>query len=372
MHRVVLDLERLKYPYSGLGQFCRHFGTALLAESEKANLETLALAARGSRSLLPTGTRFLWAQWWRKEFVQRRLRSVWGNSSWAPDLWHMTHHQSHYLPDNINTPLLLTIHDLKFLHLDAPEEISRKLSQLQATVDRAVAVGAISRAVEQDIATHLNLRGKPLRVIHNGVYPEGSIRASTPAIIPQRPFLYSIGMFERKKNFTTLVSMMEHLPDYHLVMSGDCRTDYGRFVETTARNQAWSDRVIFTGLVSDSQRQWYYDHCAAFVFPSVAEGFGLPVLEAMSAGRPVVLANHTSLPEVGGSAARYWTSFDSQSMAKTVRACIAEFASDSTFGPRLVEHARRFSWRATAQRYVEWYQEIIAARTEKCDGKKVA
>ena len=87
--------------------------------------------------------------------------------------------------------------------------------------------------------------------------------------------------------------MMEHLPELHLLIAGDDSTPYGRRVHQHVENSRSKNRIRLLGTVTDAERQWLYQNCQAFVFPSLAEGFGLPVLEAMNAGKPTVLAHRT-------------------------------------------------------------------------------
>jgi glycosyltransferase involved in cell wall biosynthesis len=365
MDRVVLDLERLKFPYSGLGQFCLHFGNSLLSEARSHAIEPVVLTRRSSSNLLQGASQHLWANWWRKEAVSKYLRWLPWPETPPPALWHATHHQSKFWPSDPKIPVLLTIHDLKFLQLSQGADVEHKLACLQKTVDRVSAIATISHAVKNDITTNLNLRGKPVRVIYNGVYPTGSIAPQRPARVKSQPFLFSIGVFERKKNFHTLIEMMEHLPELNLVLAGNYQTSYGRFVRSCAELKNYRDRIIFLGTISDAERQWLYENCTAFVFASLAEGFGLPVLEAMGAGRPVVLAHCTSLPEVGGSLASYWHQFDSVSMAQTVREGLYKYAIDASLPARLIEHSNQFSWTKAAAQYVRWYREIIDATASR-------
>jgi glycosyltransferase involved in cell wall biosynthesis len=361
MDRVVIDLERLKYPFGGMGQFCKHFGNSILENAADFEIEAVPLTRPSSLECIIPPERYVAANWWRKEFVARYLN--WLPAWHEPDiaLWHATHHQTKFWPEHKNIPVLLTIHDLKFLQLCSEAEIVRKLRSLQKVIDRVAGIVTISQSVKQDITSHLDLKGKTVHVIYNGVYPSGSIEAQRPATIKSKPFLFSIGLFERKKNFHTLVEMMEHLPEYHLVLAGDHHSNYGRFVRSRVELRSFRDRIHFLGTITDSERQWLYENCTAFVFPSLAEGFGLPVLEAMSAGRPVILSNHTSLPEVGGDVAQYWTNFEPEYMAHIVKDCLARFQRDAVMPMRMIQRASCFSWTKAAREYLALYRNMIEA-----------
>ena len=120
------------------------------------------------------------------------------------------------------------------------------------------------------------------------------------------------------------------------------------------------DRVILPGEVSDADRQWLYEHCEAFLFPSLTEGFGFPVLEAMQCGKPVFVSRRTSLPEIAGSHGFYFDAFDAASMAAAYWAGMAAFRADTGFAAKAKAHAAGFVWAETARGYVRLYEQIVA------------
>jgi glycosyltransferase involved in cell wall biosynthesis len=111
--------------------------------------------------------------------------------------------------------------------------------------------------------------------------------------------------------------------------------------------------------VSDADRQWLYENGEAFLFPSLTEGFGFPILEAMQAGRPVFMARTTCLPEIAGDHGFYLDSFDAAAMAAVYEAGMATFTADPEFAPRARAHAATFSWGATARGYTRVYESIL-------------
>jgi glycosyltransferase involved in cell wall biosynthesis len=111
--------------------------------------------------------------------------------------------------------------------------------------------------------------------------------------------------------------------------------------------------------LSEAQKAWLYATCEGFLFPSLAEGFGLPPLEAMCFGKPVFLSRLTSLPEVGGDAAYYFDDFDAATMRRTVRAGIARHTTERR-DALANEQAKRFSWSRCADEYVALYRKLLA------------
>ena len=119
-----------------------------------------------------------------------------------------------------------------------------------------------------------------------------------------------------------------------------------------------SPHVQFHLDISDAQKAWAYEHCAGFVFPSLTEGFGLPPIEAMHFGKPVFLARRTCLPEVGGSVADYFDSFDAASMKAVVQAGLARHAEPGR-AAAIQAHAAQFNWDRTADAYLALYRRLL-------------
>jgi glycosyltransferase involved in cell wall biosynthesis len=119
------------------------------------------------------------------------------------------------------------------------------------------------------------------------------------------------------------------------------------------------ERVILPGEVSDGDRQWLYEQCEAFLFPSLTEGFGFPVLEAMQCGKPVFVSRRTSLPEVAGDLGCYFDGYEPEALERAYRAGMARHRADPDMPRRLRAHAASFSWAATARGYADVYAGVV-------------
>ena len=119
------------------------------------------------------------------------------------------------------------------------------------------------------------------------------------------------------------------------------------------------DRVVLTGSIEEEEKNYFYHHCSAFVFPSLYEGFGLPVIEAMLCGKPVFSSRCTSLPEIGGNMAFYWDNFDAEHMAHVFANGMHIYNSDEkAFSEALKEYASMFSWKQNAGTYLNLYESL--------------
>ncbi|WP_266363629.1 glycosyltransferase family 4 protein [Tellurirhabdus rosea] len=354
---VFIDTERLRDPHSGLGQFCRHLGDALVRRQPTAANLTF-LVPPGQTGAFGREVFYRETTWWRRWL-----------SPGGFDLWHCTHQDSAYLPP-AGTQLILTIHDLNFLERADYSEAkkARKLAQLQKKVARAAAITTISEYTASVVRQHLRLPDVPLKVIYNG-NPMGSGQGplageQVPETLPpygltgQAPYFLSVGVIHPKKNLHTLLPMLEAFPDYRLVLAGPDGHDYARHLRQQAESLGIADRLLMPGAVDEPTKRWLYENCRAFLFPSLSEGFGLPVVEAMSLGKPVFLSRLTSLPEVGGKEAYYFNSFEPESMAETIFDGLQDFAANPFRASRLQRWAAQFSWERAGEEYWTLFQEL--------------
>ncbi len=372
MPNVVIDVERLRNVHCGLGQFSLHLGRALLDEIE-APLTPIMLARPEHRAhLSDREPQFLDASPWRGEPFARWIRPWYGMLPQAqpPALWHATHQDTRFLPLHRSTQLILTIHDLNFLREKSPASIRRRLRRLQPKVTRAAILTTASEHAAGEIREHLETGGKEIAIIPHGVCVRRDEAAAVrPAFLPPGPFLFTIGDITPKKNFHALADLAARLPEFRVVIAGSKATNYAREIERRAIELGLTERVILPGKVSNADRAWLYEHCAAFLFPSRSEGFGMPVIEAMSSGCPVFCAHATSLPEVGGDLAFYWHDLNPDRMAIVVRDGLAAAANDSSFGDKLRARAGQFTWKRSAQAYLALYRRLLGGEAAADEGK---
>ncbi len=349
MKRVLLEMEKLKNLNSGLGQVC----LALGREFQKVAQEKCDFTYYVPEDY--TGSFGDQVHYLRKRKRHRFLKIPSKNY----DVWHCLHQDSRYFPKNPDTRLVLTIHDLNFLEKYHGLRRARKLVMLQRRVDRAQIITVISKYTANEVQEHLNLRGKPLHVIPNGNSLDSSRTPEKPSFVNFKRYLFTIGGVSKKKNFHVLLPLLSDHPDLHLVIAGDHNTSYAQEIRALAVSLGIQNRVHLPGPVNHDQKYWLYQNCEAFVFPSLQEGFGLPVVEAMSLGKPVFLSKLTSLPEVGGVEAFYWDNFDPETMKRTLKAGLESF--DSEKAGRVIAWANRFSWKNASAAYLQLYIDLNGA-----------
>lgn len=352
MPRIFIDAERLRDPYSGLGQFCLHLGHELTLQNPDPERFQLTFGVpKAEVGVFGDTVRYHPVSWHDR---------IWRSGEY--DLWHSLHQDVSMLPAS-GKRLILTIHDLNFLErtdYSIPKKAG-KLMALQRKIDRATALTAISEYTASVVREHLNIpESKPVRVIYNGaaVNPDGA--ATKPAFLPTEvpPYFLFLGVIHPKKNAHVLLPLLQAFPDYRLILAGDNTHDYALHIRQQAVKLGVSEQLLMPGPVSQEEKAWLYGHCEAFLFPSLAEGFGLPAVEAMAYGKPVFLSKLTSLPEVGGMDAFYFESFEPDDLVNAFREGMMQYHEDPLRADRLRWHARRFSWKKAAKAYWELYQEV--------------
>jgi glycosyltransferase involved in cell wall biosynthesis len=219
---------------------------------------------------------------------------------------------------------------------------------------RAAALIAISQATADAVVARFpQARGKvvvaPLG--SSTALADTSVSASLPDAVPNHGYVLAVGTLEPRKNLPRLVAAFERLPDdlqraHPLVVTGRLGWDAG---ETTSALRSLGDRAIQTGFVSDAQLALLYRHCTLFAYPSLGEGFGLPVLEAMAAGAPVLTSDRSSLPEVGGSAVAYCDPTDVDSIAISLGTLLGDSVRRKEMREAGRARAVQFSWTHTAE-----------------------
>lgn len=355
MPTLFIDAERLRDLNSGLGQVCLHLGHELVRQCP-SDWQLTFLVPKGQVGVFGKSVDYVEASWMRKVWISDRY-----------DVWHCLHQDSAYLPSR--SKLVLTVHDLNFLARTdySTSKMAGKLAHLQRKIDRAAVVTGISNYTASVMREYLKFStDRPIRVIYNGVSVDGPtelVDQPQPVFLTGNdiPYFLFVGVIHPKKNVHTLLPLLEAFPDYQLVLAGPNGHSYAQHIREQGQKLGLADRLLMPGAVDEATKSWLYAHCEAFLFPSLAEGFGLPVAEAMAFGKPVFISNLTSLPEVGGKEAYYFDNFEPESMAQTIHDGLHDFGQNPLREQRLKKRAAGFSWPTVAGEYWKVYQELVKA-----------
>lgn len=384
--KVAIDARMLLPEMTGVGRYLLGLSRALSAVDEGCSFELWLqphlpsqhpiwdLQGSGLKlHRLPVGPMDYRQQWILPAAVRRR----------KPDLLHFPHFD---LPLTVPGPVVATIHDLKYI---ARPEFFPNLSKIKGflvktlmsfTVRRAQRVIAVSHSTRQDLIRYLGADPGKITVIHEGV-AEQFFKPPGPAEIETwlrrlgltRPFLLFVGERRPHKNIPGLLRAfqlfsMKSGGSHDLIIVGKGYAGY-REPEKLVEELGLTQRVRFLEGVSDRELTYLYHGAQAFVSLSYYEGFGLPALEAMASGIPVVAANTSAFPEVVGDAGLLVEPDSPEQAAEALSEVVVagETCADGTRDKRAVlvasglERARRFTWANCARQTMQVYREAVEA-----------
>lgn len=274
------------------------------------------------------------------------------------DVVHLSDQTCRLRPGKVNAKKIMTIHDMNKVHLkfSRPHRIKVYLKKLGKLISKCDKIVCISEFVANDVKHYFPEAAHKVSVIYNGADKLIANDNHQPAFKPTDKFLFTIGLLSVQKGFHLLPALLKD-NNFELVISGK-ETGHKERILEEAKKYNCLERVHITGPISDDDKAWYYKNCSAFLFPSVAEGFGLPIIEAMHFGKPVFLSKFTSLPEVGGDAAYYFDSFEPEHMHKVFTDGMKDFVQRDRI-KEMIEQAEKFSWNIAAKQYLKLYKECL-------------
>jgi len=279
------------------------------------------------------------------------------------------------LPYWTTSPRVLTIHDLSLLLLPRTHEerlVRRARRVLPLMVRKATVIITPSETVKREVCEHLKVSEDKVFAIPEAAracfYPAPS--SETEAVLQRlgiKPeFILFVGTVEPRKNLLTLARAFERIPQIQLVIAGQkgwLSDDLMAFLNGSDIH----DRVLFTGHLSDDDLRALYSSCRVFVYPSLYEGFGLPLLEAMSCGAPVVTSNVGSILETVGTAARLISPTNIDDLAQAITTLLNAPREREHLSSAGLEHVKNFSWERTAAATWAVYQ-VATKRHKKLKG----
>ena len=353
MGKIILDCDLMKHKNSGLFQYCLNIGNHVEQLFVKNN-STDKIQYYIPRSEVNTFDNK------SQCIIERSQHKFVKPFLWDCDIWHAPFQSGRMLPQkNRRLKVVLTIHDLNCLHEGKQaEEQQKSLAHTQKLIDRADAIICISEFCKKDVMTHCDVKNKAIYVIHNGTHRLHEPELNRASYKPTLPFLFGMGYVNRKKNFHVLLPMMQY-NNYELIIAGRLdEPDYIHSIKQLANTLGISERVHLLGPVSEQEKAWYMKNCLAYMHPSLAEGFGAPVVEAMAFGKPMFLSNFTSLPEIAGDVAFYFSNFEAEHMHDILMDGMYIYQSNG-LAKSIILKGRTYDWKIKAAEYIAVYHSLM-------------
>jgi glycosyltransferase involved in cell wall biosynthesis len=370
-HRICIDARKIED--FGIGTYIRNLITHL-AEVDLEN--RYVLLTRGTREFpltLPDNFQVL-----QERAPVYSIREL-GTLSWRllrldVDLYHATHY---VLPAVVPCAAVATIHDI--IHLLYPEFLPSRLAffyaqrMIRRTLTRGDRIIAVSKNTKADLARYFEVDGGKIHVVYNGVddlfrrrLPEEEITRWLRSLEVERPYVLFVGNAAKPhKNLDNVVrafarARKRHPFEARLVCVGE-RGPATFKIEQRAAQLGISDRLVMLGHVAREALPALYQGATLFVYPTLYEGFGLPVVEAMASGVPVVTSNTSALKEVAEGHAHLVDPLNVDAIAEAIAHCMADPQHRASLARLGLRRAEEFGWRRTAERTLEIYRGAIAA-----------
>ena len=351
--KVLIDLYMLKYPHCGFGQIAwnqaRYFRDEYTPDGE---VEYTLLVPSKWVGAFGDKVKYERAAWYKKFFP--RLAGSY-------DLWHSTDQLPRFRPAKGGALRVVTVHDFNHEYEKRGTALLHARKRMRRLLEQADQVVCISRFAEADLHRFAPWYRGPVEVIYNGVESLAGKEERRPGFVEDgKPFFFTIGEVREKKNFHVLLDLMKRMPEYNLYIAGSDTFDYAALIRRRVEDENIGN-VRLVGRVDDPWRVWLYRHCAAFLFPSLFEGFGLPVIEAMQFGRPVFCSDKTSLKEIGADCAWFWNRFDPDYMERVIRDGLAAYdGCPEYYAGRAVRYAATYSYARNRERLRALYLRLLS------------
>jgi len=263
---------------------------------------------------------------------------------------------------------ITTIHDLTTLRFNNPDKnyLVFKFKQyvygkvIKIAVNKSKYVITPSEYVKKDLINYTGVSGNKIKVTHEAAdFIESDAKQFSKLV--NKDFIMYIGRPTPHKNLKRLIEahqlLLNNNPELYLTLSGKIDNNYLRIKKWV--NKKKFNKIIFTDFLEDSELKWMYQNTRAYVFPSLSEGFGLPGLEAMVHGAPVVSSDATCLPEIYGDAARYFNPLDVSDMYEKINKVI----NDQELRERLIKkgyiQSKKYSWEKMARETLDIYKMAL-------------
>jgi glycosyltransferase involved in cell wall biosynthesis len=283
-------------------------------------------------------------------------------------------HVTYVAPPVCPCPTVVSVHDIAYKLFPEyfPARVRLMLSLLvPLSMRRAAHVLTLSMCAKQDIVTHYEIPESKVSIVRAGVGPQFQVLSDPDRLAAVKArygiegeFILAVGNLQPRKNIRRLIQAYSQLPAlvqnrFRLVIAGQALWQHSD-IYLAAGEYGVQDRITFTGYVADADLPPLYNAATLFVYPSLYEGFGLPILESMACGTPVVTSNVSSLPEVAGEAALLVDPTDVQEIALKMAQALQDRQLAHDLSEQGIERARTFSWHETARRTLEVYEQVLS------------
>ncbi len=372
-----IGIDARKVQDFGIGTYIRNLILGL-AEVDRENSYVLLTSREGKKSLSDLPGRFHIVVERSPVYSLRELVSLsWTIRKLKLDLYHSTHY---VLPAAVPCKVVATIHDI--IHLLYPEFLPNRLALLYAqrmirhTLTRGDRIIAVSENTRQDLMTHFAVDGAKIQVVHNGVEAiyrrrlgAADLDAALDGLGVTRPYLLFVGNPKPHKNLDNLVKALARAREIRafeapLVCVGG-RPGSEFKIHQRAEQLGISHAIRWLGQVPREVLPALYQGADLFLYPTLYEGFGLPVVEAMASGTPVVTSNTSALREIAEGYAYLVDPLNVEAMGEAIAHCMTDPERRAALAKLGEQRAQTFDWKRAAEQTLGIYLDVLAGGPAK-------
>ena len=372
-----IGIDARKIADYGIGTYIRNLVRAL-GELDQENQYVLFVGTQNRDSLDPLPDNFRVVIERSPSYSARELVSLsWRLLRLRLDLYHSTHY---VLPAFVPCRAVVTIHDI--IHLLYPEFLPSPLAffyaqrMIRRSLSRGDRIIADSQNTKTDLMEYFDVDGRKIRVVYPGVAESFRDRLdprdlgrALAALEIRRPYLLFVGNPKPHKNLDNVIKAYARALEIHpfeadLVCVGD-RSGIEFKIRQRATQLGLADRLKLLGRVEDDDLPALYQGATLFLFPTLYEGFGLPVIEAMASGVPVITSNTSALKEVAEGYAHLVNPLDVEEIAKAIAQCMADGDHRDALVKLGIRRAEDFRWTRTAEQTLDAYNSVLRRSSRK-------
>lgn len=359
---IGIDIQSIQNASGGLGTYVRSL-IAHLPQSPGSNKFAFNYLGQHQKISHTLG-RILWENW----TLPRQAQGL------RLDLLHVP---AFAAPIIKPCKVILTVHDLIGMTFPNQKGLPSKCywgKWLPSTISRADHIIAASHYTKNEIIRLLDIKPEKIDVIYlsgqetyAAAIDETQAEKTLQKLKIHDSFLLCVGSAEPRKNLERTIKAFQTFKksrpkqSVQLVITGPASFAGGSYAQELQKQAESQKDIIFTGFVTGEELHILYKKALTFLFPSLAEGFGLPVLEAMGAGIPVITSDQTSLPELAGSAAKIVKPYDIESIARAMAEFVDSEEERKRFITKGYEQIKQFSWKKMADDTLKIYEKVLSS-----------
>jgi len=368
--KVLIDSLSLLSPLTGIGRYTYEISKRLQTEDDlEINFFYGYYSPKLLEPSLKSGIKSLRSLLIQNQYVKKVVRKILFTSSrlFAPS--YDIYWQPNFIPNkNIKSKKIITaVHDFSFIlykDFHPKERIEYLEKNFYSNITRSDIIITGSQFTKQEIIDRLHIKANKIRVIYHGI--DHSLfrvhdNLKLDYILPKK-FIFSVGSIEPRKNLIGLLKAYQLLDEnlkkeYKLVLAGFKGWQNKEIMEIINNNK---DTIHYLGHISDKELAKTYNLASIFVYPSFYEGFGIPPLEAMACGTPVIASNRSSIPEVCGDAILYVDPDDTSDITNKIKTLIADENLQKVLVDKGLKKAKEYSWDKSTQAHLKIIKELFS------------